>query len=380
MDFSLLKHGRSQVQCALCGRRSPLISEVLKVCVDCLRTKVEAAKPFIRQAHIESREGIHLPPEPPHEEDGVKCTICSNQCRMNEGSLGYCGLRTNYKGKLTHLGGTVQQGRVCWYHDPLPTNCVASWVCPAGTDAGYPDYSYSKGPEYGHTNLAVFYEACTFDCLYCQNWQFRERTSSRGSKSAGQLADAVDGKTACVCYFGGDPTPQLAHALKASESALANNQDRILRICWETNGSMNPSLLNKMITLSLHSGGCIKFDVKAFNETVHRALCGVSNRQTLENFEQAAQHIDTRPDPPLLVASTLLVPGYVDGEEVRQIAKFIATVNPEIPYSLLAFYPHFYLSDLPTTSRKHAEQCLQVAIESGLKRVRIGNLHLLSNE
>lgn len=368
------------IECTLCGKRSPLISEVLKVCADCLRTKREQAEACIKQAHIHSREGFDLPPEPPQEEHGAQCTICMNQCRMEDGSLGYCGLRTNHNGTLTHLGGTVEQGRVSWYHDPLPTNCVASWICPAGSDAGYPDYSYSKGPEYGYSNLAVFYEACTFDCLYCQNWHFRERTSSRGSKSAGQLANAVDQKTACICYFGGDPTPQLAHALEASETALANNGDRILRICWETNGSMNPSLLKKIRKLSLQSGGCIKFDLKAFNETIHRALCGVSNRQTLENFEQVSRHFEERPNPPLLVASTLLVPGYVDTQEVRQIAGFIASLNPDIPYSLLAFNPQFYMPDFPTTSRRHAVECQQVALDAGLKRVHIGNLHLLSND
>ncbi|WP_176231666.1 hypothetical protein [Candidatus Hakubella thermalkaliphila] len=54
------------------------------------------------------------------------------------------------------------------------------------------------------------------------------------------------------------------------------------------------------------------FDLKPWNETLHRALTGVSNRQTWENFSHAAGFIKERPDPPLLVASTLLVPGYVD--------------------------------------------------------------------
>ena len=368
-----------EVKCAICGKQSSLISEVLKVCGDCLRTAPKNALPFIRQAHIQSREGFDLPPEPPSEEDGVKCTLCTNRCQMEENSLGYCGLRTNRNGTLVHLGGTKEKGKVSWYHDPLPTNCVASWVCPAGSSVGYPDFSYFDGPEFGYTNLAVFYKACTFDCLYCQNWHFRERTSSQGSKTAEQLANAVDRRTACICYFGGDPTPQLPHALRASETALANNQGRILRICWETNGSTNPSLLKKMVELSMKTGGCTKFDLKAYNETLHRALCGVSNHQTLKNFEWVSKFIEQRPDPPLLVASTLLVPGYVDVQEVTKIATFIASLNPDIPYSLLAFYPHFYMPDLPTTSRKHAEACQQAAIEAGLKRVHIGNLHLLSD-
>ena len=199
-------------------------------------------------------------------------------------------------------------------------------------------------------------------------------------QSADQLATAVDHRTACVCYFGGDPTPQLFHALKASELALSRNRDRILRICWETNGSMNPTLLKRMVDLSVQSGGCVKFDLKAYNENLHKAICGVSNQQTLENFTWVSEQRTQRPDPPLLIASTLLVPGYVDAHEVGKIATFIASLDPAIPYSLLAFYPHFYMPDFPTTSRKHAEECQQTAIDTGLKNVHIGNLHLLSND
>jgi len=84
-----------------------------------------------------------------------------------------------------------------------------------------------------------------------------------------------------------------------------------------------------------------------------------------------------RPLPPLFIASTLLVPGYVEEEEVRSLAHFIATVNPEIPYSLLAFNPHFYTSDLPFIQRSSAEKCLQAAREEGVKNVKLGNIHLL---
>jgi pyruvate formate lyase activating enzyme len=82
----------------------------------------------------------------------------------------------------------------------------------------------------------------------------------------------------------------------------------------------------------------------------------------------------------LLIASTLLVPGYVNEPEVRKIARFISSLNPDIPYSLLAFYPQFYLNDLPTTSKSHVLRCKASAENAGLKNVRIGNLHLLGKD
>jgi pyruvate formate lyase activating enzyme len=205
----------------------------------------------------------------------------------------------------------------------------------------------------------------------------RERILDKKRFTPEDLAQAVDERTSCICYFGGDPTPQLPHSIEVSKQALERAKGRILRICWETNGSMNPDLLNQMLSLSLESGGCIKFDIKAWNDSLHTALCGVSNGRTKENFERAAQWVKKRPVTPLLIASTLLIPGYVDDEEVRGISKWIASLDPTIPYALLAFHPEFFFKDLPPTSREMAFLCKEVAEKEGLQRVRIGNLHLL---
>jgi len=81
---------------------------------------------------------------------------------------------------------------------------------------------------------------------------------------------------------------------------------------------------------------------------------------------------------PFLVASTLLVPGYVDSEEVKGIAGFLAGLDESTPYSLLAFHPSFRMTDMTTTTRKHAYDCLEAAESQGLKRTNIGNIHLLA--
>jgi pyruvate formate lyase activating enzyme len=139
---------------------------------------------------------------------------------------------------------------------------------------------------------------------------------------------------------------------------------------------MSPDLLREIVELSLTSGGCIKFDIKAWNDSLHTALCGVSSERTKKNFEWAAQWVKKRPEPPLLIASTLLVPGYIDEEEVRGISRWIASLSPDIPYALLAFYPQFFFKDLPVTPRDLAIRCKEVAEGEGLRRVKIGNLHL----
>ncbi len=39
------------------------------------------------------------------------------------------------------MGGDPARGLLQWYRDPLPTNCVADWVCPASGSAGYPIFT-----------------------------------------------------------------------------------------------------------------------------------------------------------------------------------------------------------------------------------------------
>jgi len=288
--------------CALCGRTSRLIAAQLGVCGECLRTRPEEALAIAARAHAEGRRLFGLPEEPPRTAGGVRCGLCAHDCVIGEGGRGYCGLRTVQDGRLVHLAGTPKRGVLHWYRDPLPTNCVADWVC-----AGH--------EKYGYHNLAVFYCSCTFDCLFCQNYHYREVDPVRSEgMSAGELADAANERTFCVCYFGGDPASQMTHAL-ASARLLA---ERGVRVCWETNGSV--------------------------------------------------------------VASTLLVPGYVDAEEVGRIARFIADLDPTIPYALLAFAPHFLMPDLPRTSVRHAEEAEAAARAAGLTNVRVGNRHLLSQE
>jgi pyruvate formate lyase activating enzyme len=106
--------------------------------------------------------------------------------------------------------------------------------------------------------------------------------------------------------------------------------------------------------IAINSGGNIKFDLKAFNEKLNLALCGVSNKRTLENFKFLAEnYFGTRgEDMPEMSACTLLVPGYTNDEEVELIAKFISSINKSIPYSLLIFHGDYQMRDLTVTSRE----------------------------
>ncbi|MGC9320564.1 MAG: radical SAM protein [Armatimonadota bacterium] len=348
--------------CRLCGTRSRLIAGQLSLCLDCIREQPEKALAIAAEAHAAARRLFDLPERPPRAEDGRRCGLCVQDCVIGEDERGFCGLREVRDGRLHHLAGTADRGLLHWYRDNLPTNCVADPVC-----AGH--------ARRGRHNLAVFYASCTIDCLFCQNYHFREVDPAESDTlSAEGLAVEANERTYCVCFFGGDPASQMPHALAAGR-CLA---ERGIVVCWETNGTVCPNLMDRALDLALETGGCVKFDLKAHDDTLHRVLTSASNRHTLKNVARAAARFDERPEPPPVVVSTLLVPGYVDADEVSRVARFIAEQHPSIPYVLLGFAPHFLFPDLPRTSVRHAEAAEAAAREAGLQTVRVGNRHLLS--
>ncbi len=310
------------MRCVVCGGKT--YSKTIPLCPKCARS--ERALDFVGEIH-----------KPWSSATVKKCNLCSNECE----GLALCG-RPKY--------GTLE-----YYEDPLPTNCCNSWFC--------------EGSKLIGTNLAVFYYGCNFDCLFCQNWTHKKIEYARVVSLEELIEAASRDRVKCICHFGGSPEPQLPFALKFSRKALEIREE--LMICWEWNGAGNRQLALKAAELSHKSGGTVKFDLKAWNENLHLLLTGRSNERVKENFERIAERY-----PDVISATTLLVPFYVDEEEVEGIARFIASINDEIPYSLLVFHPDYRLMDLPVTPRDQVFRCYEVA-KKYLKRVSIGNLHLL---
>lgn len=375
--------------CELCGASSKTISDTVGVCSNCLRKLGKEAVEISRRAHRGYRLSMNLPPSVPR--DGkLKCGICVNECSILEGSRGFCGFWLNRDGAMNPITSSPSTGLVMWYYDPHPTNCVAGPVCPANTSRGYPDYTKLRGVELGYYNLAVFYFACNLDCLFCQNWEHKavlseEKLRKKHLKTVDELvAEALNERVTCVCYFGGDPGPQSPHAIAASKRLLSvKKPDAVKRICWETNGLENPAIMKQMAELSLVSGGIVKIDWKAWTPEIYEALTGVDGSRAVErlktNVKLVSDLAENRGNPPLLVVSTLMVPGYVDEYEVGKIAEYLVSVDSGIPYVLLAFHPDNILRDLPPTSKKHADVARREALKAGLKEVYVGNIWLLGD-
>ncbi len=328
------------MKCKICKKET--YTETIPLCPECARKDVA----------LEYVGSLHNGTEKIEGDSGLKCGLCSNRCGIEEGEEGLCGLKFASKGKLRSLS-TSTRAALHAYEDPLPTNCCNAWFCKA---------SAMKG-----TNLAVFYYGCNFDCLFCQNWQHRLINESNVVTLNQMVEKGLNDRIKCVCHFGGSPEPQLPFAIKFSRELLDRKD---VMICWEWNGASSKLAL-KAAELSHISHGTAKFDLKAWNDNLHRILTGRSNKQTLDNFHRVWEKF-----PEVLSATTLLVPYFVDQREVEEIASFISSFDRSIPYSLLVFHPDYRLSDLPVTPKEQVMECFRIA-KKYLENVKIGNIHLL---
>lgn len=373
-------------KCQFCGKNDKLISKTLQICRDCiLSAEWEKVKKYLLDIHAKVRESEGLPPSQPQITDknvAFQCNFCINECSLTEDQTSYCGLRNLEKSKKGELPlPKKSEGYIHGYIDANPTNCCNAWFCPAGTPNGFPEFSEYEGPEYGTYSYAAFLYGCSFDCLFCQNSSHKQISKSKLIE-ADEIVERIIGneKITCVCFFGGTPEPQLPFTINIANKTLKKLEDqpkRKIRFCWEWNGSGNQDLVEKCMKIALKTGGNIKFDLKSFHEKLNIALCGVSNKQTLSNFKYLAEnYFGKRNNIPEMSGCTLLVPGYTTHGEVEKIARFVSSIDPEIPYSLLVFHPDYQMHDLPITPKKQAYKSLEVA-QKHLENVHLGNQFLL---
>ena len=72
---------------------------------------------------------------------------------------------------------------------------------------------------------------------------------------------------------------------------------------------------------------------------------------------------------------TLLVPGFNDTEsELQEMAKFIHSVSPDIPWHVTAFRPDYKMQDKPRTAHQQILKAVEIGYQEGLQYVYGGNM------
>jgi pyruvate formate lyase activating enzyme len=113
----------------------------------------------------------------------------------------------------------------------------------------------------------------------------------------------------------------------------------------------------------------MNIDLKSFSDKFYKEICGARLKPVLECIKYAHQK------GIWIEITTLLITGKNDSdEEIREIAKFIASVDPSIPWHVSAFRPMYKMKDVPRTKADTLLRAYDIGKKEGLKYLYIGNI------
>jgi pyruvate formate lyase activating enzyme len=275
----------------------------------------------------------------------VRCVACGHRCLIADGRRGICKVRFNQGGQLRVPFGYVAGGLAS---DPVEKKPFFH-VFP-GCDA-----------------LTFGMLGCDFHCPYCQNWVTSQTLRDQGSGSPiveltpEQIVNAArrNGARLVVSSYN-EPliTAEWAVAVfqKAKETGLP--------CAFVSNGNATSEALDFLRPWM----AAYKIDLKGFDDRRYRTLGG-----TLENVCNGIRMVHEQ--GLWLEVVTLVVPGFNNSEdELRAIAKFLASVSRDIPWHVTAFHPDYRMTGPPATTARQLIRAAEIGAEEGLRFVYAGNL------
>ncbi len=279
------------------------------------------------------------------ENDRVHCFLCSQHCRIEPGGTGKCGVRQNRDGKLFSL---VYGKLVASHVDPVEKKPLFHFLP-------------------GSTSYSIATVGCNFECAFCQNADISQppRISGgiygRDASPREIVEQAQQEECASISYTYTEPTIFMEFALDVAAPA----KERGLENIFVTNGYMSREALDAAAPFL----GAANVDLKSFSDAFYREKCGASLKPVLKTLE------GMKKKSIWLEVTTLLIPGVNDSEtELKQIARFLAGLGPEIPWHVSRFHPAYRMMDVRATPVETIRKARQIGLEAGLRYVYTGNV------
>jgi len=188
----------------------------------------------------------------------------------------------------------------------------------------------------GRQILSVGFVGCSFHCPFCQNHHISHDTSYPTEYISPQnLVELCRQRGSFgVSYTYSEPIPHLEYVLDTA--ALARKQG--LKNVLVSNGFINTEPAESLLDLM----DAANIDLKSWNPEFYRKEIGGNVDEVKRFLRQACGKI-------ALEVTTLVIPTKNDSaEEIESIARFLASLNPNIPYHLSAYYPQYKYRIPPT--------------------------------
>lgn len=276
----------------------------------------------------------------------VVCDLCHHRCTILDGALGACKARRNDHGTLVSL---VYGHAIALNPDPIEKK---------------PFFHFLPGT----SSMSTATVGCNFICDFCQNHHISQHLREKPGTVPGEHVSPAEIVRAAIthecksiaCTYT-EPTIYFEYALEIAQ--LAQKSD--IATCFVSNGFMTPKAV-KTIAPFLDA---INVDLKCFSEKTYRKTIGGNLKGVLETL--GALHEQGI----WIEVTTLLIEGLNDSDkEVRDIAKFIAGLNPDIPWHVSRFHPTYHRLTTPATDSEAILRALDIGREAGLHHIYCGNM------
>jgi pyruvate formate lyase activating enzyme len=279
------------------------------------------------------------------DNESVICNLCMHRCHIRLGKLGLCGVRKNIDGRLQSL----VYGRIIAEHvDPIEKKPLFHLLP-------------------GSTSYSIATVGCNMRCLHCQNHEISQYPHLHNGNITGRNLtpeEIVEAACAAGCksisYTYVEPTVFFEYA--CDTAFLAHS--RGIKNVFVSNGYMTARATEELAPLL----DGINIDLKAFTDSFYKKICKASLQPVLDTI--ALMH----EQGVWVEVTTLIIPGLNDSSrELHDIASFICSISPSIPWHVTAFYPTWQMRDRPPTPRATLAKARETGLAAGLKFVYQGN-------
>jgi pyruvate formate lyase activating enzyme len=274
----------------------------------------------------------------------VRCVACGHRCLIPPGQAGICKVRFNDQGTLRVPWGYVAALQV----DPV-----------------------EKKPFFhalpGARALSFGMLGCDYHCGYCQNWLTSQALRDEAAVVSPRDVSAEEIVSLALRHGARIVTSTYNEPLITSEWAVAVFREAKAKglVCsYVSNGNGTPEVLEYLRPwVSLY-----KVDLKSFRDRPYRDLGGTlaAVLDTLRRLHALGFWVEV---------VTLVVPGFNDSPaELREIARFLVSLSPDVPWHVTAFHADYKMTRPPDTDARALLRAAEIGRTEGLRFVYAGNL------
>ncbi len=275
----------------------------------------------------------------------VRCFLCAHHCIIKERKRGICFVRENRDGILYSL---VYGKIISMNVDPIEKKPLFHFLPTS-------------------TSFSIATVGCNFHCDHCQNFTISQYPKEHEGDIPGEnvtpraIVEAA-ARHGCksISYTYTEPTIFFEFALDCAK--LAHKKG--IRNVFVSNGYTTPEA-TRVIAPYLDGNN---IDLKGNND-FYKNVCGAKLepvKETIKLMKELGVWVEV---------TTLIIPDHNDSEDgLKEIAGFIKSVDPFIPWHVTQFYPTYKLTDKQRTPIKTLRRAREIGFETGLKYVYEGNV------